>query len=163
MHDMKQALAFVDHEHGGCVGRGLELAESACRARKVRFTAVRRRVLEILLTEHRAFGAYDVLARLSQDGKPAHPPVAYRALEFLVAQGFAHKVQSLNAFIACTHSDHGHRPAFLICSSCSAVAEAALAADEESLSRAAAATGFRIEHVAIEAAGLCPNCSEAAA
>ncbi|MEM7423300.1 MAG: Fur family transcriptional regulator, partial [Pseudomonadota bacterium] len=155
-------LAFVDHEHVGCVGRAIAAAEDACTERRLRLTPTRRRVLEILLSEHRAFGAYDVLARLANEGQRAHPPVAYRALDFLVENGFAHKIQILNAFVACSHSGQGHRPAFLICTECHTVAEAPLAPDEHSLATAAGATGFRIDYVAFEAEGLCPLCLQAA-
>jgi hypothetical protein len=62
-------------------------------ARGVRLTPVRRRVLEILLEEHKAMGAYDVLTRLAAEGFGNQPPVAYRALEFLEDQGFAHRIR----------------------------------------------------------------------
>ena len=91
----------------------------------VRLTPVRRRVLEILLEEHRALGAYDVLQRLAAEGFGNQPPVAYRALDFLVEQGLAHRIRRLNAFTACMHPGEAHAPAFLICRACDAVAEAA--------------------------------------
>ncbi len=52
-----------------------------------------------------------------------HSPVAYRALDFLVKAGFAHKIEALNAYISCTHNGKKHAPAFLICRLCNAVAE----------------------------------------
>ena len=75
-------------------------------------TPVRRRALEILLKEHRALGAYEVLDGLREPGFGSQPPVAYRALEFLVTHGFAHRVERLNAFIACAHPGKAHAPAF---------------------------------------------------
>ncbi|MEQ9122106.1 MAG: transcriptional repressor, partial [Alphaproteobacteria bacterium] len=66
-------LAFEAHDHGACVRDHVAAAEAICRARRLRLTPVRRRVLEILLEEHRALGAYDVLSRLQAEGLGAHP------------------------------------------------------------------------------------------
>jgi Fur family zinc uptake transcriptional regulator len=120
-------------------------------------------VLEILLEEHRAMGAYDVLARLTAEGQGAHPPVAYRALDFLVENGLAHKIERLNAFIACHHPGEAHRPAFLICRDCDSVAEAHVPPADGALGVEAKALGFRIERTVIEAEGLCPGCQDAKA
>jgi Fur family transcriptional regulator, zinc uptake regulator len=65
-----------------------------------------------------------VLRRLAAEGFGNQPPVAYRALEFLVEHGLAHRIQRLNAFTACMHPGEAHAPAFLICRTCSTVAEA---------------------------------------
>ena len=123
-------------------------------------TPVRRRVLEILLEEHKALGAYDVLSRLATEGFGNQPPVAYRALEFLVDQGLAHRIQRLNAFTACVHPGEDHAPAFLICRSCHTVAEAAATAARHALEEEAARAGFRVERTTIEALGLCPACQD---
>lgn len=156
-------VAFQSHDHRGCVERTVEAATALCKGRGLRLTPVRRRVLEILLEGHKAMGAYDVLARLSAEGQGSHPPVAYRALDFLVAHGLAHKIERLNAFVACTHPDDGHRPAFLICSTCESVAEAHLPPGDGVLGGAAEALGFAIKRTVIEAEGLCPTCRGEAA
>lgn len=152
---------FGVHDHGSCVATALAAADAACAQRKVQFTAVRRRTLEILLEAHAALGAYDVLARLDEDGFGAKPPVAYRALSFLVDQGFVHRIERLNAFVACSHPDTVHDPAFMICRGCGTVAEAQAAAN--ALDVSAATAGFQIEQTVIEAEGLCPTCQEPAA
>ncbi|WP_435257769.1 transcriptional repressor [Thioclava sp. FR2] len=152
-------LAFVDHDHNRCTTGILERAETLAQSAGARLTPVRRRVLEILLEEHKALGAYDVLQRLAKEGFGHQPPVAYRALEFLVDQGFAHRIRRLNAFAACMHPGEAHAPAFLICKSCATVAEAPADAVRASLDEAAAALGFTIERTNIEALGLCPACA----
>ena len=158
-----QPVAFNSHDHGRCVRKAAAEVEAACADQNLRLTPIRRRVLEILLEEHRALGAYDVLDRLAEEGQPAHPPVAYRALEFLVSHGFAHKLERMNAFVACAHPGAEHRPVFLICSACNAVAEDAAAGVGAALGQAAGAVGFAIANAAIEAEGLCPGCRGAAA
>jgi Fur family zinc uptake transcriptional regulator len=154
MHDHPKG--FAKHDHSDCVQSALAAADSACLKRKVQMTAVRRRTLEILLEAHAALGAYDVLARLDADGFGSKPPVAYRALTFLVDQGFVHRIERLNAFVACAHPGATHNPAFMICRSCGKVAEAK--ATSQSFGASAAATGFQIEQTVIEAEGLCPAC-----
>ena len=154
-------LAFAAHDHAHCAHDALERADALTAATGARMTPVRRRVLEILLENHKALGAYDVLARLGAEGFGNQPPVAYRALEFLVEQGLAHRIQRLNAFTACTHPGEDHAPAFLICRLCHMVAEAEASAARASLDAEAARAGFRVERSTIEALGLCPACQGA--
>lgn len=148
-------LGFTSHDHGACVSTALAEADTACADRKVQLTPVRRRVLEILLESHQAMGAYDVLARLDAEGLGSKPPVAYRALTFLVEQGFVHRIERLNAFVACAHPGAAHDPAFMICRACGKVAEAEASA---ALAQPAADSGFVVEQTVIEAEGLCPKC-----
>jgi len=155
-------LGFALHDHDACVDDTLAAAEARCAADGLRFTPVRRRVLEILLQEHRAVGAYAILDQLQQDGFGSQPPVVYRALDFLVTHGLVHKIERLNAFIACTHPSHAHAPAFLICRLCDAVAETHSSPARGSLGDAAKATGFRIERTVVEAEGVCPSCLDEA-
>jgi len=144
------------------MSEALAAAEVRCAAGGLRFTPVRRKVLEILLQDHRALGAYSILDRLREEGFGSQPPVAYRALDFLVANGLAHKIERLNAFIACVHTHHSHTPAFMICRLCDAVAEALSTTARDVLHDAAHATGFHIERAVIEAEGICPGCTEKA-
>lgn len=155
-------LAFAAHDHAHCSADALSRAEALVAEKGLRLTPVRRRVLEILLEEHRALGAYDVLTRLAAEGLGNQPPVAYRALDFLEEQGFAHRIRRLNAFTACMHPGEAHQPAFLICRGCNVVAEAPAAPVMAALQQAAGQSGFVIERSTIEALGLCPSCQVAA-
>lgn len=154
--------AFAPHDHSACQSRALTEAEDSLARQGARLTPVRRRTLEILLETHRAMGAYEVLDRLAADGFGKQPPVVYRALDFLVQHGLAHRLQRLNAFAACLHPGHDHAPVFLICSKCDKVAETQAPAVRAQLSEAAAEVGFSVERATIEALGLCPVCSEQA-
>ncbi len=159
-----QQTGFAPHDHGTCIADGLARAEAVCAGAGVQLTPVRRRVLEILLTGHRAMGAYEVLEVLAREGLGAQPPVAYRALDFLVKQGLAHKIERLNAFVACSHAGAAagaeHAPVFLICRGCGAVAEAAWQPEAGQLGAAARAAGFALEAVVAEALGTCPACRQ---
>ncbi|WP_102226286.1 helix-turn-helix domain-containing protein [Acidimangrovimonas sediminis] len=151
-------IVFHRHDHAHCAEDALSRAETLSDQRGLRLTPVRRRTLEILLEEHRALGAYEVLDRLAAEGFGKQPPVAYRALDFLVDQGFAHRIRRLNAFTACVHSGEPHSPVFLICSGCNTVAEAPGAEVHGALVGAAQEVGFAIRRANIEAVGLCPAC-----
>lgn len=154
------AFAFHQHEHHQCTHRALEEAEVRTRRAGARLTPVRRRTLEILLESHKAMGAYEVLDRLGDEGFGRQPPVAYRALDFLVEHGLAHRVQRLNAFAACMHPGEAHEPVFLICELCKRIAEAPAAPLREAVEATAAPMGFRVSGVSLEATGLCPDCTE---
>lgn len=146
---------FESHDHTGCVQDALRAAEAYCGAEGLNLTPTRRRALELLLQEHKAMGAYDILARFAEEGLGRQPPTAYRALDFLVGHGLAHKIEKLNAYIACALPGAEHAPAFLICRSCDRVVEAPAPAP---LRKTAAETDFKIETMVIEAEGLCPGC-----
>lgn len=154
-------LAFAPHDHSHCAHDALAEAEAIARLRGLRLTPVRRRVLEILLESHRAMGAYDVLARLAEEGYGNQPPVAYRALEFLEEHGFAHRIRRLNAFAACMHPATDHAPVFLICQTCEKLSEAPANSVRDALVAASASVGFSIETSVVEAVGLCRTCREA--
>ena len=149
---------FTKHDHRACIVDMIAVAEAYSAANKVQFTPVRRRVLELLLEDHKALGAYDVLERLVKEGYGSQPPVAYRALDFLVKHGFAHKIERLNAYIACAHPQKTHAPAFMICRQCKAVAEAITTPTKGPFNQAAQEAGFQIERTVFEAEGLCPKC-----
>ncbi|MEM6661574.1 MAG: Fur family transcriptional regulator [Pseudomonadota bacterium] len=160
-HNQHLDQPFVQHDHDSCISRVSDAVETACKAQGLRLTKIRRQVLEILLQEHKALGAYDVLEHLAKGGQAAHPPVAYRALDFLVANGFAHKIERLNAFVACLHPGEGHHAAFMICRSCRKVAETDIHLDDSALIGEASRLGFQMESAIVEAEGLCHACAAA--
>jgi Fur family zinc uptake transcriptional regulator len=155
------SIGFAPHDHNSCIQDGLSAVDANCQAKGLQFTPIRRRVLEILLQEHRALGAYDILDRLRDEGLGSQPPVAYRALDFLVKNGFAHKIERLNAFVACTHPGEVHAASFLICRACDSVAETQREPSKGQLGAAAREAGFVIERAVVEAEGLCPKCQRA--
>jgi Fur family zinc uptake transcriptional regulator len=67
--------------------------------------------------------AYDLLARIKEARPGASPPTVYRALDFLIEQGLAHKIGRMNLFVACRHASHQIPSLFLVCPKCSGVTE----------------------------------------
>ena len=133
-------------------------AEAVCEARGVRLTNLRRQVLEVLWEDHVAMGAYDILAKLNAGGERNAPMAVYRALDFLMEHGLAHRLNSLNAFVGCRHPGHQHSGQFLICAKCNTIAEMASEAVSRTVARAAASRGFKPSSEMIEVMGYCPNC-----
>jgi Fur family zinc uptake transcriptional regulator len=156
-------IGFESHDHASCIASAVSEAKRYCADRNLQLTPVRRRVLELLLARHRAMGAYEILDVLREEGLGAQPPVAYRALDFLVKHGFAHRVEKLNAFTACAHPGETHSPVFLICRACHTVAEAQAEGATGMLAAAARETGFRVERTVVEAEGICERCFESEA
>ena len=160
MQASTEPRAFAHHDHEVCATNALAAARCACIARGLKLTPVRETVPNILLESHASLGDYDILEKLALEGFRSQPPVAYRALDFLVEHGFVHKIERLNAFIACTYSGEGHSPTFLICKRCNQVAEAMSVPISTTLGKAAKAIGFSIDKTVLEAEGLCPRCQQ---
>ncbi len=122
-------------------------------------------VLGQLQSAHAPVTAYALLDKLRPHGFRA-PLQVYRALDRLVALGHIHKLESINAFMACAH-EHGqgcqHGVAgFAICDSCGQVSEFADSAIEHRLEEWAKSSGFRAEKSAIELHGQCAACASSA-
>ena len=154
------ATAFASHDHSTCIATVLAAVEERCAEEGLRFTPVRRKVLELLLQDHKALGAYAILDKLREAGFRSQPPVAYRALDFLTKHGFAYKIERINAFVASTHPHENQAPAFMICKKCDAVAETYIESIDGSLQEAARGAGFEIERTVVEAEGVCLACSD---
>ncbi len=139
----------------------LHQAERQCQHRGVRFTPIRRRVLEIIADAPGSLKAYDLLDRLTEEHAAARPPTVYRALEFLIEQGLVHRIESLNAYVACPCPEHAHGFQLLICRLCGRVEELHLDDVNAQLARHARDLGFRVERQTIELQGYCEACHAA--
>jgi len=151
-------LAFVTHNHDRCHAAVMTEALKRCAERRLRMTPVRRRVLQILLEAHKPIAAYELLKRLTAEGFPGQPPIIYRALEFLLFLGVVHRIESKNAFVACTLPKGIHPAQFLICTECTRIAEFENAQVTELLARTAAVAGFEIAKTTLEIEGRCEDC-----
>ncbi|GAA3540929.1 zinc uptake transcriptional repressor Zur [Zobellella aerophila] len=140
------------------VQRQLEQAERLCQQRSVRFTPTRRHVFTLLAEHKGAVSAYELLDRLKLLEPNAKPPTVYRALDFLLSQGFVHKVESLNAFLFCDHFAQQHPMQLLICDSCDLVIELHDEAINQAFNQQAEQHGFTITNQTIEAHGHCERC-----
>ena len=139
----------------------LAQAERLCAQRGVRLTPQRLEVLRLMTLQQGAISAYDLLDLLKISEPQAKPPTVYRALEFLLEQGFVHKVESTNSYVLCHLFDNpSHTSAMFICDRCGVVKEEAADGVEDIMHTLAARMGFALRHNVIEAHGLCAECVE---
>ncbi|HET7655797.1 MAG TPA: transcriptional repressor [Luteimonas sp.] len=137
----------------------------ACSERGLRLTPIRERVLELVAGQGKPVKAYDLLEMLKPGASgdavgAAAPPTIYRALDFLLANGFIHKLESVNAFVACHHpSTEQHSVPFLICDRCHSAVELEDAQVVAALDERARALGFVPQAQTLEVHGLCARCS----
>jgi Fur family zinc uptake transcriptional regulator len=149
------------HDHHACAADTLARAEAICRAEGLTLSPGRRRVLVALARSHAPMGAYDLIEQLAAEGPRPAPITVYRALSFLTENGLAHRIERLNAFVACAGNHDAARPlVFLICDRCGQVGEVAADAVGIDLERACAPVGFRPRSAALEILGVCRHCAE---
>lgn len=144
-------------DHQCCVNAALARAEDLCQQKQQRFTAIRRRVLELVWRQHKPIGAYEVLELLQRDARTA-PPTVYRALDFLQQLGLVHRIASMNAYIGCAAPGRPHDGQFLICESCHSLAELNLPSITHAIEASAENSGFKSRRHTVEIMGLCPDC-----
>lgn len=152
-------FACNSQEHHRCKHDALAAAAQACAREGARLTPTRKRVLELVWDSHKPVGAYTLLELLTEDGHRPAPPTVYRALEFLLEQGLVHRIDSLNAFVGCTHPGERHRTLFLICRVCHRAQEIAAGAIENAVAAEAVQHGFRMEKLTLEVEGICHTCA----
>lgn len=158
----------ISGQAGGSVS--LEAAEAALKARAqsvcaehgVRLTDLRWRTLLAVAQAPAPIKAYDLLPLLGSGHKPAKPTTAYRSLDFWVSAGLVHRIERLNAYVACDACracDGAHGPAaFFICEQCGSTLEQH--AHGKGISKGP--DGFQVRRAVMEYYGVCANCTEAA-
>lgn len=123
-------------------------------------TANQERVFTALREAERPLSAYAVLDKVRGAGLSA-PTQVYRALDRLLAQGLVHRLDSLNAYVSCTHAggcQHGFT-AFAICDGCGHVDEFVDDSLSRGLGRWMKRSAFSMKRATIELHGECAACS----
>ena len=157
-------MTFLDphHDHAHCTADLIARAERTCERRGSKLTGQRREILSSVAQSHSAVGAYDIIERMAEHGPRPAPITIYRALDFLLAHGLVHKIESRNAYVACSHSHEGQPAALLICESCGTVTELDAPEIFERIVEKAKAQKFSPAHTLIEMSGTCGSCAGAA-
>jgi Fur family transcriptional regulator, zinc uptake regulator len=157
--DSHGACRHTHAQHAGAPD-AISRAEKRCARAGARLTPIRKQVLAALLSQHRPMGAYDLAAQVKTDnGRKLAPISIYRALDFLMEQGLAHRLNSINAYSACLH-DHvpGAVIAFMICDTCGGVDEGTDAGIIDALQESSRKVGFTTQKTMIELTGRCDHC-----
>jgi Fur family zinc uptake transcriptional regulator len=154
------AFPSPDHDHDRCAADAIGHAEEVCKKRGQRLTPIRRQVLEALLASHQPLGAYEIIGVLARTMPAPAPITVYRALDFLIANGLVHRIESRNAFLACVHDhDDTGLVAFLICESCGSVGEVEATTLARTLKDVGRDAGFTPRMSVVEISGMCSNCA----
>ena len=155
------ACSSPDHHVPDAAGF-VSAVERACSERGLRLTEIRARVLGLVADAGKPIKAYDLLdqVREGEGAGAAAPPTVYRALDFLLANGFIHKLESVNAFVACHHPNAAqHSAPFLICDGCHKAVELEDEHVVATLDAQARALGFSPQTQTLEVHGLCAECA----
>lgn len=157
---MQSSDEFHDlaHNHTACIHAALQAASTLCEEQGLRFTPIRKRVLELVWASHAPIAAYDMLKALRKEKDNAEAPTIYRALDFLLQHGMVHKIESMNAFVGCDHPGNPHAVQFLICTQCKQVLERENTDLSHTISKYAIRHNFTISSQTVEIMGVCSNC-----
>lgn len=116
------------------------------------------KVYDALRAGARPMTAYELIDAVRPSGISA-PPTVYRALNKLIDLGLAHRLESLNAFVACSHADeHGGGAIFMICDTCGETREVVDRTLDQHLRQASGEHAFHMAQATVELRGHCAVC-----
>ncbi|MDR0356559.1 MAG: transcriptional repressor [Deltaproteobacteria bacterium] len=132
-----------------------------CSQKGGQLTDIRRLILGLLLKTGQPVKAYDLIEEAGRLGRKMTPTTIYRALDFLIDNGLVHKVNALNAYVACTEQSVPlvHEPLLLVCPDCRKTSEINDPDLMDSIFAKLESLGFSISGGSIEVHGQCRSCS----
>ena len=129
--------------------------------KQMKLTPNQSAVLETLSKSDKPLSAYEILnfENIRDSGIKA-PLTVYRALDKLIDKGRVHRIESLNAFVACDGKPHIEPAGFVICESCKNTLELRIRDCEDHLTKDALKKGFQVKGIRVEVAGTCSDCQK---
>ena len=115
-------------------------------------------ILTILRDSKNPYSAYTLLERLQETYAKIAPTTVYRALAVLGERGQIHRLESLNAYVACQSEAHHQASVLSICEDCGIVEETFEPDIFSRLSAALRKSGFSAQRHIIEVNGICASC-----
>ncbi|MGY0399953.1 MAG: Fur family transcriptional regulator [Ostreibacterium sp.] len=129
-----------------------------CQQHDVKLTPLRQQVLSILTSNRQPLTAYALLDILKESNPKSQVMSVYRVLNFLQQKGLVHRIENLNAFMACNHLAERHSSQWLICQQCGKAEECILSAFRQGIEQLESETGFHVTIPTIELLGFCKHC-----
>lgn len=148
-----------NHAHSKCIDAAIESFERTVSSSHKRVGVNVREVFDVLLDQHQALSAYEIVEKMGTRGYKLRAIQVYRALDVLLELGNIHRIESQNAYIACHNGTECQQPQLLICKSCDRVAEINSDPIKHSINETADASGFVLQDRQVELFGFCPNCA----
>jgi len=145
--------------HKTCTNEALKNAKMVCKKKGVKLTKLRETVLKLIWKSHSYVKAYDLLEDLQRIDNSAKPPTVYRSLDFLMEHGLIHKIQSLNAYVGCSHPDAHDSCYFLICNECQNIEEHCSININDIVKNNSGGKSFLPNQVTLEISGVCGECT----
>ena len=146
-------------QHQNCINTAIDNAKMICQEKGIRFTYLRKRVLELIWENHTPQKAYDLLKKLQQEDMDAKPATVYRTLDFLMEYGFIHRINSLNSYIGCVNTTKKGPYFLLVCLNCHVVEESINQHYSELFNKIVNDNQFQCMNRTFEIEGKCQKCS----
>ena len=156
----KQQVDLSSHRHNHCISKAKTRFVERLRDMGKGVGRNDEPVLNLLLSNHRIFSAYDIAEKISEMGKRVQPIQIYRSLEKLIALGLVHRLSTRNGFIACYEDGECATGQFLICTECESVKEIDSQLINTEIKDSAQENSFSIANKSVEVLGLCSNCQD---
>jgi Fur family zinc uptake transcriptional regulator len=135
-----------------------------CTKLELKFTSMRKEVLFILWGAEKPLKAYEILDSLSKIKVNTQPPSVYRALDFFVANGVVHKIESIQCYtLCCEPLKHLYAEVLMVCNQCHQVTEICDPQVQEMVLKLTNDNGFTFQQDIIELKGICQRCSSSEA
>ena len=129
------------------------------RSERLVFTEIRQKIFEIIIKYKKPIKAYEILDVFTEvTGKRAHPPTIYRAIDFLIENGFIHKLNSINSYVGCFHPKVHKECYFLICKICNIYQECCDKNLTDNIFKTANKRDFIVSNTTLEIEGHCHGC-----
>ena len=150
------------------LNNAIDHAEKYCQEKGIRLTKKRKIILTALLQTEKAISAYELVEYCETQLNEVIPAMSvYRILDFLQDQGLAHRLDSANKYVACSHISCSHEhevPQFLICGGCQKVEEISISqATIKVLEKSVTTAGYHLVSPQLEMNCLCQQCASSAA
>ena len=156
----KQQVDLSSHRHNHCISKAKTRFIDQLKKMGKSIGRNDEPVLNLLLSNHRIFSAYDIAETISELGKRVQPIQIYRSLEKLMALGLVHRLSTKNGFIACYEDGECATGQFLICTECESVKEIDSQLINREIHDSAQENSFSIGSKSIEVLGVCGNCQD---
>lgn len=161
---MECSLTIAKHSFDAArVDSVIDRAAAAYERRGLKFTILRRLVLEAVAERPTPVGAYTILQVLEGRYRKLSPISVYRALDSLIQLGIVHKLKTQNAYFVAESfrtraKQHSEKRIYLICETCNRVAEASSPEVYELIEKVSHSALFRISVNSVEVSGVCESC-----
>lgn len=162
---MECSLTIAKHSFSAArVDSLVDRAAAVYERKRLKFTILRRLVLEVVAERHTPVGAYTILQVLEGRYRKLSPISVYRALDSLSQLGIVHKLKTQNAYFVVESFRTRAKQAdenrlYLICEVCKRVTEAASPGAYQLIEQASGSALFKISVNTVEVSGVCERCA----